>query len=96
MSYHITFEAKDNRYRYIVQQFHFIPYERNRYGRFVPVKGQPSTLEKYLPQKNKAWAKNFESIHAKVEYMAQKLKDKALEIPVAPQEKEIVKLSNDW
>ena len=96
VSYHITFQAKDSRYRYIVRQFHFIPYKRNRYGRFVPVRGQPRDLESYLPQQENTWSKNFAFIDSKVEHITQGLKGKVLEMPVASEDKKIVKLSNDW
>ena len=96
VSYHITFEAKDSRYRYIIRQFHFIPYKRNRYGRFVPVRGQPLPLESYLPQQENTWSRNFTFIDSRIEHITQKLKDQVQEIPIASEDKEIVKLSNDW
>ena len=96
VSYHITFEAKDSRYRYIIRQFHFIPYKRNRYGRFVPVRGQPLPLESYLPQQENTWSRNFTFIDSRIEHITQKLKEQVQEIPIASEDKEIVKLSNDW
>lgn len=42
----LNIECKDNKYRYWFTDFEFIPYEKNRYGVFVPVNGIDLPLEK--------------------------------------------------
>ena len=45
MAYTFTIECKDSKYRYWLTDFAFTPYERNRYGVFVPVNGIRIPLE---------------------------------------------------
>jgi hypothetical protein len=44
--YTFTVECKNNKYRYWFNSFVFVPYEKNRYGVFVPVNGIEIPLEK--------------------------------------------------
>ncbi|WP_051666714.1 DUF4468 domain-containing protein [Pedobacter sp. R20-19] len=44
--YNLTFEARDNKYRFWLTDFKFIPYQRDRYGNFVAVTNIGSPLEK--------------------------------------------------
>lgn len=46
MAYALNIECKDGKYRYWVTNFVFTPYEKNRYGMFVPVNGVAVPLEK--------------------------------------------------
>jgi hypothetical protein len=46
MAYALNIECKDGKYRYWVADFVFTPYEKNRYGLFVPVNGMDVPLEK--------------------------------------------------
>jgi hypothetical protein len=39
IAYTLTIECKDGKYRYWLTDFVFTPYQRNRYGNFVPVDG---------------------------------------------------------
>src|ERR1700743_2377598 len=45
MSYTLNIECKDGKYRYWLTDFVFTPYERNRYGVYVPVNGIEIPLE---------------------------------------------------
>jgi hypothetical protein len=46
MAYTLNIECKDGKYRYWITNFVFTPYEKNRYGMFVPVNGVAIPLEK--------------------------------------------------
>jgi hypothetical protein len=45
MAYTLNIECKDAKYRYWLTDFVFTPYERNRYGVYVPVNGIEIPLE---------------------------------------------------
>lgn len=45
ITYDITVEVKDGKYRYWLTNFVVIPYERDRYANFVPVNGKKTPLE---------------------------------------------------
>jgi hypothetical protein len=46
MAYALNIECKEGKYRYWITNFVFTPYEKNRYGMFVPVNGVAIPLEK--------------------------------------------------
>ncbi|HTK20335.1 MAG TPA: DUF4468 domain-containing protein [Mucilaginibacter sp.] len=46
IAYALNIECKDGKYRYWITNFVFIPYEKDRYGMFVPVNGKDIPLEK--------------------------------------------------
>ena len=45
ISYNMTIEVRDGKYRYWLTDFEVTPYERNRYAIFVPVKSKKVQLE---------------------------------------------------
>ena len=45
MAYTFTIECKEGKYRYWLTDFIFTPYEKNRYGVFVPVNGIEIPIE---------------------------------------------------
>jgi hypothetical protein len=45
MTYTLTVECKEGKYRYWLTDFIFTPYEKNRYGVFVPVSGIDIPIE---------------------------------------------------
>lgn len=45
ISYNLSVDFKDNKYRLILTDFAFTPYQRNRYGVFAPVDGSITPLE---------------------------------------------------
>jgi hypothetical protein len=45
MAYSLTIECKEGKYRYWLTDFIFTPYEKNRYGVFVPVSGIELPIE---------------------------------------------------
>ena len=53
INYHFTIEFKDQKYRYWITGFVFTPYERDRYGNFVPKQGIDIPLETLGEKVNK-------------------------------------------
>lgn len=45
ITFTFSFESRANKYRFWLTDFVFTPYERNRYGQFVPVIGRDIALE---------------------------------------------------
>ena len=41
-------EVKENKYRYTLSSMSYTPYERNRYGKFVPVSGKNYSIESII------------------------------------------------
>ncbi|ETZ20484.1 hypothetical protein [Pedobacter sp. V48] len=72
--YNISLELRNGKYRLILTDFMFTPYERDRYGNFVPV-AVSTALEK-SPGKlnNTEWEKNVSSIAGESRKIADKLK----------------------
>ena len=74
VSYSILLEIKDGKYRYTITDFVFNPYERNRYGKFVPVNGKTTPLEvapSKLNQKN--WNQYRSEVYEKTFVLIQNL-----------------------
>jgi len=72
--YSISVEAKENKYRYIITDFVFQPYARNRYGRFEP-EGPDKPLETSVGQLNKwQWDAHKEYTKTKIETLIEQLK----------------------
>jgi len=46
LAYNVSIDFKDNKYRLILTDFMFTPYQRNRYGVFAPVNNVGTPLEK--------------------------------------------------
>ena len=53
ITYNLNIECKDGKYRYWLTDFVFTPYERNRYGMYVPVNGVNVPLETGSPKMTK-------------------------------------------
>lgn len=72
--YNISLELRNGKYRLILTDFVVTPYERDRYGNFVPV-SVSTDLEKTPGKLNKAeWEKNMAFISAESKKIADKLK----------------------
>lgn len=56
VAYVLTIESKDQKYRYWLTGFIFTPYQRDRYGNFVPEQGIDIPLEKVSAKLNKKGA----------------------------------------
>ena len=66
VSYDILLRIKDEKYQYTITNFIYTPYERDRYGQFVPVKGKNIPFEKVPPKlNNKNWINYREEVDTK-------------------------------
>ena len=73
MAYALNIECKDGKYRYWITNFVFTPYEKNRYGMFVPVNGVTIPLEK---ASDKLAKKDVEGYFEQTEAFCKQLGDK--------------------
>jgi hypothetical protein len=46
LAYNVSIDFKDNKYRFILTDFKFTPYQRNRFGVFAPVSNFGTPIEK--------------------------------------------------
>lgn len=66
VEYDIKIELKEGRYRYTITNFQFNEYQRNRYGRYEPMKGKYKPLEMQASSLNqKSWEYYKETVHEK-------------------------------
>jgi len=73
--YNLTFEARDNKYRFWFTDFKFIPYQRDRYGNFVPITNIGSPLEKKVDKLTTGEWKDIQAAaYLKVEKLGESLK----------------------
>jgi hypothetical protein len=59
ISYSLNIECKDQKYRYWLTGFVFTPYQRDRYGNFVPEPGKEIPLEMVLNKLDKKEAGSY-------------------------------------
>jgi hypothetical protein len=59
ISYSLNIECKDQKYRYWLTGFVFTPYQRDRYGNFVPEPGKDIPLESVLKKLDKKEAGSY-------------------------------------
>lgn len=96
VKYQLTISLKEGRYRYVTSNFTFHYLKRNRYGKFVEVKGKSKAMESPLFKGNqKLWEDHKQQLHEKIESLAQTL-DAYMNIPESTPEREIVKINSDW
>jgi hypothetical protein len=71
VSYNLTFEARDKKYRFWLTDFEYIPYQRDRYGNYVQSTKIGTALEK-VPGKLSSgeWKDIVESTYNKVSKIA--------------------------
>ncbi|MCK5101427.1 MAG: DUF4468 domain-containing protein [Cyclobacteriaceae bacterium] len=66
VEYDIDLEIKDGKYRYTITNFIFNEYQRNRYGKYEPVKGKFIPLEMEVSSINKKeWEKHKQVVFEK-------------------------------
>jgi hypothetical protein len=71
VSYNLTFEARDKKYRFWLTDFEYIPYQRDRYGNYVPSTKIGTALEKVTGKLSSAeWKDIVESAYNKVSKIA--------------------------
>lgn len=68
VEYDITLEFKDNKYRYSITNFRYNEYQKNRYGKYEPLKGKYIPLEIEASSLNKkTWEKYKEVVYDKTQ-----------------------------
>ena len=93
IDYTMTIEVKENRYRYWFTDFVIVPYQRDRYGNFVPLSGKNLALEKGLSDLSK---KDFDGYTARLLANVKDIGNRLtvyMKAPVAPVKKEVKKAS---
>ena len=97
MAYSLNIECKDGKYRYWVNNFVFTPYEKDRYGMFVPVNGKDVTLEKASDKLQKKDVEGyFEQTGAFCKQLGDKLKKYMVEGKAQPKvDKPVKKIVTD-
>ena len=66
VEYDINLEIKDGKYRYTITNYIFNEYQRNRYGKYEPVKGKFKPLEMEVSSINtKEWKKHKQVVYDK-------------------------------
>ncbi|MBS1521717.1 MAG: DUF4468 domain-containing protein [Bacteroidetes bacterium] len=93
MAYSLNIECKEGKYRYWITNFVFTPYEKNRYGMFVPVNGKDVALEQASDKLQKKDVEGyFEQTGAFCKQLGDKLKKYMTEgKPRQPKEEKAVK-----
>ncbi len=96
IKYEFTVSVKDGRYRYVATNFVFHYLERNRYGKFVEVKGKSKPLEEpFYKGSQKLWDRHKQQAGEKIRTFAESLHAEMFMLPEGPKE-EIVKVNEDW
>jgi len=94
IEYSITIEVKGQKYRYTLTDFYFQEYERNRYGKFVPVKGKIIPLEQPSSKINEwQWDAHRSSVNDKMEELIEELK---LDMLRVSNDEKVKKAKKDW
>ncbi|WP_084241244.1 DUF4468 domain-containing protein [Pedobacter africanus] len=74
--YRFNAETRDGKYRFWLTDFEFIPYQRDRYGNFVPATSIGIPLERKPGKLNAAeWASYIKAITKEANILAAKFKD---------------------
>ena len=68
VEYDIKIELKEGKYRYTITNFVFNEYQRNRYGKYEPIKGKYTPLEMQVSSLNrKSWENYKETVLEKTQ-----------------------------
>ena len=94
VEYSISIDVKDQKYRYIITDFIFQEYEKDRYGKFVPIKGKIKNLEEPVSKLNEwQWDAHKRTVKEKTDELINSLK---IEMLKTNQSKKKVKVKKDW
>jgi len=71
IQFDMKLEFKNGRYRYLLSDFEFLPYERNRYGKYVVLQRKRKDLESVVDTKEwKSHSETFlQAIEAEIAYL---------------------------
>lgn len=76
VEYDLTIEIKDGKYRYTLTNFVFNEYQKNRYGKYQPLKGKYIPLEMEVSSLNKKeWEKHRKVVYDKSQELIISLND---------------------
>ena len=97
LSYTIKLELREERYRYVIQNFIFTPYEKNRYAKYEAVRGKFETLESMMAKSvgNKKDDARYASIDNKINALINTM-NLAMATALNESNKNIVEINNDW
>jgi len=74
VEYDLTLEIKDGKYLYTITNYIFNEYQKNRYGKYEPVKGKYTPLEMEVTSLNKReWEKQRQVVYDKSQELIQNL-----------------------
>ena len=96
INYTINIQTKDQRYRYRISNFVFIPYQRDRFGNMVPIPGIEVPLEKMAAKYGKKETDNYlDQIGSFCISTGVKLKTAIDKQPVAKKTESVKKISTE-
>ncbi|TDG36821.1 DUF4468 domain-containing protein [Pedobacter changchengzhani] len=98
VSYNLTFEARNGKYRFWLTDFEYIPYQRNRYGNYVATTKIGTPLEKSTSKLNMGeWKANVSAAYNKVEKLSADFKEFLSRNPIVnPLENNKTKVNDKW
>ena len=86
LNYNFVFQVKEGKYRYWFTDFEYIPYQRDRYGNFVPKTNVATPLEKPVDKLNAgAWKDVQSAAYTKVAKLSDAFKKHLATDKKAPQ-----------
>lgn len=98
IQYQLFMEFKDGRYRYQYKDFAYLPYERNRYGKYEIVRRKRKSLEDMI-RNEQAWSKYNEEfvshIQTHIENVIHTMNDQ-LSQPKEDTANNIIQLDKEW
>lgn len=95
VEYDLTLEIKDGKYRYTLTNFIFNEYQKNRYGKYEPMKGKYTPLEAQVSSLNKKeWDKQRQVVYDKSQELIQNLYGEMIYAKEKKKKKE--KKDNNW
>ncbi|WPP50318.1 hypothetical protein [Catalinimonas niigatensis] len=98
IQYQLLMEFKDGRYRYQYKDFAFLPYERNRYGKYEVVQRKRKSLEDVI-QNDQVWSKYNEEfanrIQAEIEDIIRKM-NVQVDQPKEDSASNVIHLDKEW
>jgi hypothetical protein len=98
VSYNLTFEAREGKYRFWLTDFEYIPYQRDRYGNYVATTTIGTPLEKSPSKLNIAeWKSAVETSYEKVKKIGQEFKKFLSTSPIIiPVKKDKAVVTEKW
>jgi hypothetical protein len=90
-------EIKEGRYRYIITNFVFQEFKRNRYGKHEPVKGSEKPLEIEVSKLSKPqWEKHQQHTHEKIQSLIMDFKVAMASVEDKKEKNKRKKIDDDW